>query len=257
MSDFPALLRELKDLERAATPPLADMLPSDFNLTINLDDDPGESSQPIDFSADSFASSLEFLSEPYNVDSSDMYSAARVTLLNKLHALKESLYALGAHLNAKLADGSAALELASVDRESPIPTSFHFKSWRVTVAYNCFWSLIILANKIIMKLLPPFDSSHYALEAECRSISFEICKTWEDAWKNKPIGAFHTGLSFVTAYEFCTPDVQEWILKGLNALLENQLVETFRWSDDVVRMMSGKLAGEGPDLVFTQSQGAK
>lgn len=106
-----------------------------------------------------------------------------------------------------------------------------------------------------MKLLPLYDPSHYALESECRSVALEICKTWEDAWESRPIGAFHTGLSFVTAYEFCTPEVQAWILKGLNSLLEDQLVHSFRWTDDIIRMMSGKLTGEGPDLVFKHGKG--
>jgi hypothetical protein len=53
------------------------------------------------------------------------------------------------------------------------------------------------------------------------------------------------------AYEFCTEEVQQWILRGLNSLLEGQGVESFRWSEEGVRGMSEKLAGEGPDLVFT------
>jgi len=101
-----------------------------------------------------------------------------------------------------------------------------------------------------MRLLPPFDTTIYDLKSECRLLALEICKTWDDAWASKPIGAFHTGLSFVMAFEYCTPDVQEWIVAGLNSLLDYQLVDAFRWSRDVVVMMSSKLAGEGPDVTF-------
>jgi hypothetical protein len=37
----------------------------------------------------------------------------------------------------------------------------------------------------------------------------------------------------------------------MNSLLDYQMVDAFRWSDEVIAMMSGKLAGEGPDLVFS------
>jgi hypothetical protein len=105
----------------------------------------------------------------------------------------------------------------------------------------------------MMRLLPPFDPKIYELQAESRSVAAEICKTWEDAWASKPIGALHTGLSFVVAYDYCTADVQEWILSGMNSLLDFQRVDTFRWSEEVIAMMSGKLAGEGPDLIFSHS----
>jgi len=240
MANFPALLNELKALDAPAVPPMSDLLNFDFSLS----DDPSSTYPPLDLSGN-FDPSLDFMNS-FPTDTSQQHSDARIALLTKLHQLKDDLRALGIHLNAKLADGSAAMEFPAVEPDSPIPTAFRFTSWRVTVAYNCYWALLILVNKILMRLLPPYDPTYYALEAECRTVALEICKTWEDAWASKPIGAFHTGLSFVMAYEFCTEEVKEWILRGLNALLDAQNVESFRWSDEVVKMMSGKLAVSGP-----------
>lgn len=251
MAEFPDLLRELKELEQLAIPPVDDVLGYNFDFSEDIID-PFSSDTHSPWSTDTnFEPNLEFLNDPFPIDPATLYPGARTSLLNKVHHLKDALCALGTHLTAKLSDGSAAIELPAIEDGSPILTAFHFTNWRVTVAYNCYWALLILTNKIIMKLLPPYDPTYYALEAECRTVAVEICKTWEDAWASKPIGAFHTGLSFVMAYEFCTPDVQEWILKGLNALLDHQLVESFRWSEEMIQMMSGKLAGEGPDLVFS------
>ena len=84
-----------------------------------------------------------------------------------------------------------------------------------------------------------------------RCAAVEICKTWEDAWASRPIGAFHTGLSFVVAYEFCIPEVQTWIVKSLNSLLDYHQVDAFRWSDEVIVSMAEKLAGEGPAVAFS------
>ncbi|KAF2649528.1 hypothetical protein K491DRAFT_610545 [Lophiostoma macrostomum CBS 122681] len=252
MADFPSLLREFKDIENGSVEPLADFHPFDFTLDIdleNLEEDLSSCCPSLEFSSPQL-SPLSFLNDPYQLPPSHLYSAPRTDLLNKLQSLKDSLIALSIPLNAKLTDGTAAIELPAIDSTSPIPTAFHFTNWRVTVAYNCFWSLLILTNKLIMKLLPPYDPLHYVLEAECRTVAYEICKTWEDAWASRPIGAFHTGLSFVMAYEYCTEDVQCWILSGLNSLLDGQGVESFRWTEDVVRGMSEKLAGEGPDMVF-------
>ncbi|KAF2477722.1 uncharacterized protein BDR25DRAFT_275074 [Lindgomyces ingoldianus] len=255
MANFPALLRELRDLDQLPVQPLGDVVLPEFDLPFNFDDNLSDTCPSLDFPSASFdTTDFEFPNEPYIPNNYCAYSTSRAILLNKLQNMKQALCSLGEPLNARLRDGSAAVELPSIEDGSPIPTAFHFNGGRVAVAYNCFWSLLILTNKVIMKLLPLYDSRYYALEAECRTVAFEICKTWEDAWASKPIGAFHTGLSFVMAYEFTTLDVQAWILRGLNALLDHQLVDTFRWSDEAIAMMSGKLCGEGPDLVFTHGR---
>ncbi|KAF2008470.1 hypothetical protein BU24DRAFT_403080 [Aaosphaeria arxii CBS 175.79] len=258
MADFPALLRELKDLEQGnhnIMPTLDDIL-LQADLHVDLDDPSINLDAPLDFLSESFEPPLEFSLDPYPFDVScaNAFPPSQSSLINKLHCLKEELCALGTQLNARLLDGSAAIELPSIEEGSPIPTAFHFSGWRVTVAYNCFWALLILTNKLLLKLLPTYDPTKQMLEAECRTIAYEICKTWEDSWASKPIGAFHTGFSFVMAYEFCTQDVQEWILKGLNALLDCQRVASFRWSHENIMAMSGRLTGDGPDLKFTRSK---
>jgi hypothetical protein len=261
MANFPALLKELKELDALAVPPMNDLLSYDFNVSDTSSStytevsssaytdapsstytDASSSTYTALDSSDDFDPNLEFLTSSFPSDIAQQHSNARIALLDKLHQLKDNLSGLGTHLDAKLADGSAAIELPAIDRDSPVSTAFHFANWHVTVAYNCYWALLILANKITMQLVGPYDTTHYALETECRAVALQICKTWEDAWASRPIGAFHVGLSFVVAYEFCTNDVKEWILRGLNALLDAQHVETFRWSDEVIKLMSGKLA---------------
>jgi hypothetical protein len=267
MASFPALLKELRDLDQITLQPSENLEAPDSDFTINIScsdsfetfanlstDSQSDSCPSLDFSTYNFPCDWDFSNNiyPYNSSYSPHNSnpSPWTALLLKLEKLKQNLCALGIHLNANLVNGSAATETPSKEENSPIPTSLHFKNWRVTVAYNCYWSLLILTNKLLMKLLPPYDSTYYGLEGECRTIASEICKTWEDAWASKPIGAFHTGLSFVLAYEFCTPEVQQWILKSLNRLLDHQAVDTFRWSDEVVATMSMKLAGEGPDFLW-------
>ncbi|KAF2640029.1 hypothetical protein P280DRAFT_490424 [Massarina eburnea CBS 473.64] len=243
MAEFPSLLEELKKLEDLENGPTETLPEHNLGLASNVH------GTFCDFRPETFSPSLGYLSNPFAT--SNTYETARSQFFDRLYHLKISLGDLGQHLTAKLADRSAAIELPAVEKDSPIPTAFHFSNWRVTVAYNCYWSLLILTNRLLCKLLPPHDPTRYALEAECQTVAYEICKTWEDAWATRPIGALHIPLSFVLAHEFCDPDVQEWILKGLNALLEQQHVNTFRWSDDVIQMMSGQLGGKGPDFVFS------
>jgi hypothetical protein len=263
MADLPGILKDLKELNsQLIYEPASDIL--DFNIDPNLgingnfDDNSSGTCPPLDFSPDSLVDSLDFLNDlqpidvPYPIGIMDcVHSAVKRALLHRVQNLKDSLYNLGIHLNAKLANGSAAIELPSIEENSPVPTTYHFTTRRDMTGYSCFWSLVILTNKVLMRLLPPFDPLIYELQSECRSVAFEICKTWEDAWASKPIGALHTGLSFVVAYEYCKPDVQEWIIGGLNSLLDYQMINAFRWSEEVIAMMSGKLAGEGPDLSFS------
>ncbi|KAL6707768.1 hypothetical protein ACN47E_003668 [Coniothyrium glycines] len=173
--------------------------------------------------------------------------------LTRAQDLKLALRTLGKRLSAKLADGITASEAPAKEQGSPIHTTYQFSNWRDMTAYNCFWSVLILTNKILLKLLHPCDLMRYGLQIECRGMALEICKTWEGAWASKPIGAFHTGLSFVVAYEFCNPYVQGWIVKSLNSLLDFQGVDTFRWSDEVIVMLSANLSGGGPDVCFSHT----
>jgi hypothetical protein len=261
MADLPGILSDLKELNNQPAHPSEAMFHFDLKLnvepSINYDESSSDNCPSLDFSPRSF-DSLDFINDLQPVDAAFMYgtpevchSPARSTLLQRVHALKDALYELGSHMNAKLANGVTAVELPSMDEDSPVFTSYHFTSWRDMTGYSCFWSMLILTNKVMMRLLSPYDPYVYELQAECRSVAFEICKTWEDAWASKPIGALHTGLSFVVAYEYCKPNVQDWIIKSLNSLLDYQMVDAFRWSDDVISVMSEKLAGEGPGLVFS------
>jgi hypothetical protein len=267
MADLPGILKELKDLREQHFFQSMNNNPYSIDpileVNVRLGDAWSESCPSLDLSPNSFES-LDFLQDlqpvdvPYPINSSVCaHSPARTALVRRVRKLKELLYDLGIQMNAKLANGSAAIEVPSVDQASPIPTSYHFTSWRDMTGYSCFWSMIILTNKVMLQLIRPFDPMTYGLQSENRSIAFEICKTWQDAWASKPIGALHTGLSFVVAYEYCEPDVQEWIIRGMNSLLDYQMVDAFRWSDEVIAMMSGKLSGEGPGLSFSNVQSSK
>lgn len=252
-------MKELND--QPTFQPMSDMLNFDIDpnidVSVNIDETLSNRCPSLDFSPDSL-DSLDFLNDiqsvdiPYSVGPTVcVHSPGRIALLKRIQNLKEALYDLGVHMNIKLANGSTAIELPSIEENNPIRTSYHFTSWRDMTGYSCFWSLLILTNKVMMRLISPFDPIISELQSENRSIAFEICKTWEDAWASKPIGALHTGLSFVVAYEYCKPDVQEWIIRSMNSLLDYQMVDAFRWSGEVIAMMSGKLSGEGPDLSFS------
>ncbi|KAF2269105.1 hypothetical protein CC78DRAFT_575204 [Lojkania enalia] len=246
MASFPGLLKELKDLECTTFDPFPAASISEFDAEFRLDEFSDTFSQ-IDFS-DDFASRMDVPLDVYPSYESCVCSIARSALLGKLQSLKKDVRTLADRFNVNLADAAIATEHSST--MAPTPTSFHFSNWRIAAAYNCLWSLMILINKVVMNLLPPYEPNIYALEAECRAVALEICKTWEDAWANKPIGAFHTTLSFVMAYEFCTPPIQVWIMKSLNALLDSQQVSVFRWTDAMIRKKAAKLVGEGLGVAF-------
>jgi hypothetical protein len=259
MAELPGIFNALKDLgERYIVQP-SHARGFEFGSHSELHKQLADTPPSLDFSTDSF-DEMDFLEDlrptktscPTNANPYTYpYESARTALLHKVYDLKDALRSLGDHMNAKLTNGVAISESPARENTSPIRTTYHFNNWRDMTAYNCFWSVVILTNKVLMRLLPPFDQARYELQAECRSVAIEICKTWEDAWASRPIGAFHTGLSFVVAYEFCTAEVQAWILKGLNSLLDYHQVDAFRWSDEVIVSMSSKLAGEGPDVAFS------
>ncbi len=254
MADLPGIFHDSKDLDSQVVDPSIDSIAYELGVNDPLQESLGQEITPslsnLIFTLDT-PGNIRFLDTIQRPDTTYSITTARAALLYKVQALKETLNALGAHLNAKLTDGITILEMATVDEDSPIRTSYHFNNWRDMTAYNCFWSILILTNKVLMRLLPHFDPEIYSLQSECRSIALQICKSWENAWANKPIGAFHTGLSFVVAYEFCSRELKEWIIRSLNSLVDYQMVDAFRWSEDIIVMMSSKLAGEGPDLVFS------
>jgi hypothetical protein len=259
MAELPGIFHALKEAgERYASQP-AHATSFEFGTNDEMCQSLSDTPPSLDFSTDSFED-MDFLEDlrpiktsypnnarPYTYP----YEPTRTALLYKVYNLKDAVRSLGEHMNAKLTNGIAIYETPAREKNSPMQTAYHFNNWRDMTAYNCFWSVVILTNKVLMRLLPPFDQARYDLQAECRSVAIEICKTWEDAWASRPIGAFHTGLSFVVAYEYCIPEVQAWILRGLNSLLDYHGVDAFRWSDEVITSMSSKLAGEGPDVAFS------
>ena len=260
MADLPEIFHDTKDLNHQYVFEPVDTTVYELEVSNDQRENPREiltdTCPSLDFTPDTF-DTLGFLNDLQPIETSytinpaaDAQFAARTALLYKTQNLKHALTALGNHMDAKLTNGTTVLELPSMEKNSPIPTAYHFDNWRDMTAYNCFWSILILTNKVLMRYLPPFDPAIYDLQSECRSVALQICKTWENAWATKPIGAFHTGLSFVVAFEYCTPDVKDWIIRSLNSLLDYQMVDAFRWSEEVIAMMSSKLAGEGPDLVF-------
>lgn len=262
MADYPGILEDLKELSSRPTSESVSYSQDlytdpDLDGKLSFDDTLSENCPSLDFSPDSY-DSLDYLNDVETVEmayplgiTGFSHCPARIALLYRVQNLKDALYDLKSHLDTKLTNGSTAIELPSIEENSPLPTSYHFTSWRDMTSYSCFWSLIIMTNKVMMRLLPPFDPTIYELQSESRSMALEICKTWEDAWASKPIGGLHLGLSFVVAYEYCKPDVQEWIIASLNGLLDFQGFNAFRWSEDVIAMLSGKLGGEGSDLSFS------
>ncbi|ORY01062.1 hypothetical protein BCR34DRAFT_101531 [Clohesyomyces aquaticus] len=268
MADFPALLKEFKDLEDQdeKVPPLMDFFVPEMQIPAIGDDLPdmygnfGSSPEGFEFECDP-----RYYSQPYYTNPTCTYfngpsisSNPRARLLHKLQTLKENLSRLGDSLSENLNNGSAGRQFSSIGIDTPIPHYFEFKDTRVAVAYNCFWSLLILTNKLIMKTMSPLDlDTSYHLKSECGDLAMQICKSWKDAWERKPIGAYHTNLSFVLAYEFTTPVVQTWVLKCLNSLLEQQGPGSFHWTAAAIKLMSGKLCGEGADLVINHPKATK
>ncbi|KAJ4347762.1 hypothetical protein N0V95_005108 [Ascochyta clinopodiicola] len=262
-AQLPDILKDLKDLYLLRTP-YEDAARGTRNdsciepslaLSPDYNHSPPETCPSLDFSVDSF-DNAEFTPEIHwegapDYGASLAYISAREDVLCKIQNLRASFCALGVHMNAKFNDGTTAVELPSVEEGSPIATSYHFSSWRDNVGYNSFWALCIMVNVYLIKLLPPSHPIISSLESESQFLALEICKTWEEAWSTKPIGALHTAFSFVMAYEYVAPNIQEWILKGLNSLLDYQHVDAFRWTDDVIRMMSGRLTGDDPESVFS------
>lgn len=274
-SQLPDILKDVKELNTYRLPFAGtasntrndSCIDPNLNLNLNLDLDfshsPADTCPSLDYSVESF-DNADFSSDIRNEGSPDggvpfAYISARENVLCKVQNLRDSFCVLGVNMNAKFNNGTTAVELPSVEEGSPIATAYRFGSWRDNVGYNSFWALCIMVNGYLGKLLPPSDPIISILESESRSLALEICKTWEEAWSTKPIGALHTSFSFVIAYEYVTPEIQEWILRGLNALLDFQHVDTaaFRWTDEVIRAMNMKLTGDGQDTIFSNVSAMK
>ncbi|KAF3010589.1 hypothetical protein E8E13_001937 [Curvularia kusanoi] len=272
-AQLPDILKDLKELDsfRATSSRAISNSRNDscvdptleLSHMLELSHSPPDTCPSLDYSVDSldnmdFSPNLRIERTP-DGGASFAYITARENVLCKVQSLRASFCALGVNMNAKLSNGTTVVELPSTEEGSPIATSYHFSSWRDNVGYNSFWALCIMVNEYLIKLLPHSDPIISILESESRTLALEICKTWEEAWSTRPIGALHTSFSFVMAYEYVAPEIQEWILRGLNALLDYQHVDitAFRWTDDVIRMMSGRLTGDEKDTIFSNVSATK
>ena len=268
-AQLPDILKDLKTLKEYRTTSVnADestrhdsCVGPNLGQDLDFEHSPPDTCPSLDFSVDSFDNvelPLEVPNEgKINGGVSSAYLSAHEDVLYKVRNLRDSFCALGVNMNAKFNNGTTAIESPAIEEGSPIATAYHFSCWRDNVGYNSFWALCIMVNEYLIKLLPPSDPIISILESESRFLALEICKTWEEAWSTKPIGALHTAFSFVMAYEYVMPDIQAWILRGLNSLLDFQCVDTFRWTDDVIRLMSGRLTGDGLDTIFSNLSATK
>lgn len=177
-------------------------------------------------------------------------------LLQRMLKLRAFLASINAQLATALHNQTFASEVPSLEPSNPVPTSYAFIHWRIACVYTSSWAFTILTNKHILELLDhpsisldeklaPAPLIRYTLDAECRYLALELCKTWESAWVNRPIGACHVWHGFVVAYEYSTSEVQLWILACLNRLLKEQGVRDWAWTEALIGITRRKLMGEG------------
>lgn len=244
MSQLSVLLKALKELQ-ALTP-----APYDFPPSLELEEFFSEdASLPLHPTSDTeFEAVYPVYTEPELLRTTSTDSNSE-PLLSELYALKTSLDTTGTVLTSHLHDSTFALSLPSLDPTAPYSTSYRFAHWRTGRIYTIHWSLTILVSKMLIKLLPPHNPARCTLETECRAVALEICKTWDNAWANRPIGACHVWLGFVVAYEFCGVEARAWVLRALNRFLVDQGVEGRRWTEEVLIAMCRRLMGEDGGLL--------
>lgn len=264
MADFSVLLKQMNNLERCSTP--MSQFPDDFPVEQYLFND----FVPFGYSSEVSESHFQdipcgtLLGPDLNhtyMHTPDLASDTflKDDLLQKLFVLKASFTEINIRLTTSIHDGTFATELPSSEPSNPLPTSYAFTHWRVACVYTTSWAFTILVNKAIIKLLQPTplplqqsvsttSSTLYALDAESRHLALELCKTWESAWLNRPIGACHVWLGHVVAFEYCPSEVQAWVLECLNRLLQEQGVREWQWTEDLIEMSCRKLMGEGDTL---------
>ncbi|CAI6335067.1 unnamed protein product [Periconia digitata] len=157
------------------------------------------------------------------------------SLLEKLYRFKEELQEIDIALKANVLRESFGIDLATPDLCS------HISDEHTAAISNLSNALHLTVNRMIMELLPPHKPMYYAMEAESRTVALKIYKMMQWGSTNNGIsGASKTSLSLVMAYEYCTPHMQERVLKEMNASLGEY---EFRWSHDMMRGMSRRLFG--------------
>lgn len=139
MADLPGILKDLKELDfqpsfqpTGNTGNLHPHLTTNGSGNVHFDDTSSDDCSSLIYTPNSF-DSLEFLDDlqPMDVphtDSTSVFeiSPARMALVQKVQALKDGLDELGKHLNIRLANGSTAIELPSIDMNTPVSMAYHF-----------------------------------------------------------------------------------------------------------------------------------
>ncbi|PVI02204.1 hypothetical protein DM02DRAFT_590029 [Periconia macrospinosa] len=159
----------------------------------------------------------------------------RKALLDKLCRFKQALEDISASVEARTCDGLYKIGTSALTDFSGAPATLDIHHNHAVATFTLAGALLLASNRILMELLPSSEPLYYALEAKSRMKAYEICNTLRAAHDNRTLDSFSMSLSFIMAYEYCTPTMQEWMLEKMNASLMATL-----WSDKLMHIMHEK-----------------
>jgi hypothetical protein len=109
---------------------------------------------------------------------------------------------------------------------------------------------------IVNRMLSILDHRNNTLQVERRNerLVTRICRSYEYAWKRRPMGAQHMHIPFTVAFLHAkTEAMRTWILQALNGLDEHRMLPTPRFTASAVTYLAQVYTGETDPMLPSNS----
>ncbi|KAE8446540.1 hypothetical protein EG329_011872 [Mollisiaceae sp. DMI_Dod_QoI] len=138
-------------------------------------------------------------------------------------------------------------------RNDPVlETVLDFKDYTFAVMLVLHDSYELIVNRMLSIL----DPRNITPQVECRNewLVTRICRSYEYAWKRRPMGAQHMYVPLTVAFlQAKTEEMRTWILQALNDLDEHRMLPTPRFTASAITYLAQVYTGETDPIVPSNS----
>lgn len=169
-------------------------------------------------------------------------------LRHRLRSTKTSLDSIDMAIEDLFSSETYITQVKSCRNDSVFETVLDFEEY----AFAVMLALHDSYELIISRMLSILDHRNNTLQLQRRNdlLVTRICRSYEYAWKRRPMGAQHMHIPLAVAFLHAKTEVmRNWILQALNGLDEHRMLPTPRYTVFVVTYIAQVYTGENdPEL---------
>jgi hypothetical protein len=183
---------------------------------------------------------------------------AILELRNRILNAQASLESIDTMIEKHISTTGQVKEVKSTRQDPIFDTVFEFTEFHLSVAM-VFHASYALALGQMLASLPQDDTRQDCtavgeLWIQRSRLLNRLCRSYEYAWKHRPLGSSHMFGPLVIAFPLGeTEEMKAWILKALNDLDAHRYLEKPRFTAESISYLSGIMTGQHAPVVLDHS----